>query len=387
MSDNISATGTSAEPTAQATDQATVIQNAVAQVKDARAKEAKLRGMPELAKIFKEGKPAAATSEQVAEAVAASKADTKATAGGKVAGETKPAAEAKELVAEANPEDAAATADQDSVATQRREARVKELAELARAGREKWQAKQAERQQRGEVDRMKAEVEAERAKIAADKAKLDAAVKDPLKFLEAMGLPPEELAKQVIRRGDPTAQTEALRAELEEFKRQQREAAEADAKARREHQDNERRAAAHMAARNAETQFVRMASDVNKYPALNALYSPEEILMKAHRVAAQARAADPNIFYDDSEIADFLEQEALPRLQKARGGSPVQTPKSPETPAAPVGQPDPGPKSRTLTSELQSELGVDSEAFKKLPRSKQNQIIGEQLKRLTQRKV
>lgn len=377
-----SATGTSAANTpATATETDKQIQKAVAQVKEARAKEMSLKGMPELAKIFREDKKASPAAEAPAAAAEAASAAAQSASEA-----TPPGGEAQAATAAATEKSEADKSAEEAAA--RRAARAKELSELARSGREKWQARQAEKQQRGEVERLKAEVEAERSRIAAEKAKLEAAAKDPLKFLESLGLPPEELAKQVIRRGDPLHKTEELAAQFEEFKRQQREAADADAKARAAQQERDRQAAQIVQARQAEAQFVRMASDQDKYPSLNALYSPEEILVKAHRVAQAARAADPNAFYEDSEIADHLESEAKARLEKLRGAPPAPAPiKTPEPPAETPGQSEPkGQKSRTLSSELQGELGVDTEAFKKLPRSKQNQIIGETLKRLTSRK-
>lgn len=364
MSEPQSAPVTSAA-TPQGTETETAIQQAVSQVKEARSKEMSLKGLPELAKIFKPAPPAILEKPEPDAAATA----TPSTPEGETAAATDPAAPAS-----------AATPDADAAKVQERKlARQRELADLAKTGHEKWQAKQAQKQQKTDYDKQRAELDAERVKIAAEKAQLELAVKDPFSFLESRGLPPEALAKEVFKRGDPTHQAESVRAEFEAWKKEQKEAMEADTKAREAAQENERRAALHVQARQVEQKFVQMVVDEAKYPSLNALYSPEEILLKAHRLAAAARAADPNAFYTDSEIADHLEQEAAPRLQKLRG-SPVQTPPVPEPPAANPGPTAQGHKSRTLSSELQSEVAVDADTFKKLTRSKQNAILGERLK-------
>lgn len=379
MSDTQSATGTSAATTAPATDTETAVQKAVAQVKEARAKELSLKGMPELAKIFRDEKPKAAPDAGAPEA-------PKPTAAVEEKAGSEPAkTEGSEQApaAEKTPDEKAA-----EEAAARRAARVKELSELARSGREKWQAREAQKQRSGEFEKRQAELEARAKEIEAQKAKLEAATKDPFKFLESLGVPPEELAKRVIKRGDPLSQAEELRAELESMRREIADRETAAQKAQQEREERERQASIAAQRRQAEAAFVRLASDESKFPSLNALYSPDEILAKAHRVAAAARAADPDAIYEDSEIAEHLEHEASLRLQKLRGAPPA--PKAPEktteSPAVASGQTEQGQKSRTLSSELQSEIGVDTEAFKKLPRSKQNQIIGETLKRLTSRK-
>jgi hypothetical protein len=362
MSDTTSATGTGAS-TPTTTDEA--VATAVAQVKESRAKEAKLRGNPELAKVFLKEKaaPVAETGEAVAEVAADGVVTAQAA------------------------EDPAAKA-----LAERRARRTAELAELARTGREKWQQSQAEKRERSELAKARADIEAERKQIAAEKERIALADKDPFKYLETRGVPPEELAKRVLRRGDPAAQAEELRAELESYKKSETERREQEEKSRKEQAEQFQRQQQALTQRQAEAAFVRMASDEAKYPALTALFTPQEILIKAQQVISEARAANPNVFYDDEEIADFLEKEAQPRLAKVRGvaASAAAKPgvKIPlDAVLSPGGVKAVAPPARpTLSSDLQSELQVDSAAWKKLPKSKQNKILGERLQASLARK-
>lgn len=376
MSDQSGATGSGATPpaTVSETEQQHQIKNAVAQVNEARAKEATLKGKPDLAKIFRSHSQEAEAAKPVVEAAEPA---TPPVVAEPAKEETATTVEDPAKVAEAAPA---------KELEDRRAKRREELSQLAKSGWERVQQGKAEKQERESFAKQKADVEARAKQLEEEKAQIELAKKDPFAWLEKIGVPPEELARRVIKRGDPKESIEQVRAELEEFKRQQAEAVKRDEEARIQRAEEDRRAAQFQQARQNESRFLSEATVADKYPAINALYTPQEILLKAYSVINTIRAQNPDAFYEDSEIADYLEQEAAPRVQKLRGPSVAPAPKTPEPPAANQAQPEQGQKSRTLSSELQSEGTVDATAFKKLPRAKQNQIAAERLKQAMERK-
>jgi hypothetical protein len=242
----------------------------------------------------------------------------------------KPAApKAKEIRPKLAPTATSTSADD---ASSRRSTRVRELEALTAKGKAKHESNSlaAEKQR----------IEVEARQLARERAALEQAKGDPFGYLESIGLPPEEIARRVIRGADPHARLEDQVAELK---------AHQTAAIRAEQQRQQQLTAQQKQAQvqQAEAGFVRIATNEQKFPNLNLLFSPGEILTQAKQVAAQAASA--GVFYDDEEISDYLESRAATRTSKARQTRPTTSAK------------------------------VDQRAFKKLPKSKQNQILGRQL--------
>lgn len=196
------------------------------------------------------------------------------------------------------------------------EQRIKD--EATRMSRESTLAIEQERRQ---FAAKQAEIETERKSLSEMQARYKAASSDPMKLAELSGMTREKLAHELAMSGSPEhmalmelrAKADALEAkhrEVDEFIAGQKKREEESTRANRE-----------QSIRQGEQQYVSVATNSEKFPALNTLYEPHEILAKGKAVQ-EAYYKKTGSVATDAEIAEYLEiNEARPRLDKIRQGS------------------------------------------------------------------
>jgi hypothetical protein len=291
------------------------------------------------------------------------------------------AAEAERVAAEAAKAEAAQREAVIKAAIERNRAKARAARQrdeaFARARQEAMQA-QAERDQlRAEAQRL-----AERAKLA------DEYERDPLTALEKRGLPPEQLAERVLRRGTPEEKFEVLARKLDETK-QQYEARLAEFAQREQQREQREQAREHeMREAAARSQVLEQSrANATQHELLMARYGSEQALVSdIARVSKEAFDRSGGRFrYSVDEVLEHLAGEAkslAERLTKATSATASQ--KTTESKQATSGQKasPAGNATRTLSNSTATQgysLPANLEA---LPEDEQNQHLAEMYRRL-----
>lgn len=196
------------------------------------------------------------------------------------------------------------------------EQRIKD--EARRINAESQSSLDRERQQ---LANEKASLEAERRSVAETQARYKAAASDPVKMGELAGLTREQLAHELTMAGSPEhAALMDLRAKAAALEEKHRAVDEFIASQKKRDEDSVQSAKAAEYQQKLEV-FIQAATNQEKFPALNALYEPYEILEKGKAVQKEYHRRTGNLATDE-EIAEYLElHEARPRLDKIRQGS------------------------------------------------------------------
>jgi hypothetical protein len=237
--------------------------------------------------------------------------------------------------------------------------RLRRATEAAEKAKRDWRAKSGARQTERQMQQALAERETELARVrgeaAAQRELIEAAQRDPLGFLQRMGLTADKVAKRAVEDGTPEAKIARLSAELEELKNGQaaKERAAADAAQQAQH-------AAHYAEQQGV--FLRIASDEEKYPtlALHAKTRGPALFREAVDVAREAMRRSRGTYNPTArDVAKYLEStyaairgEAQPTSGPSKSGTTNPEPNGSATKTS-------GAKpSRTLTNSSASQKGT-----------------------------
>lgn len=210
------------------------------------------------------------------------------------------------------------------------------------------------------------------AKLRQATSYLEQAVNDPIGLLKSRGVPETELAKRVALAGSPEGQIEAMRAEIEETKRQlqaQHEQARAREEATRQAQ--------------VENAYLTTAKDEAKYPNIAHL-DGDVILTVTEKVIRDLRSkavANGHVPANDEaamarymrqyEDHHFLEYLNSKFAKKAASQEPASAPAAPETGST---------KTKTITNKLASAKHVAPVDFSKMNDRQQRKEMARQLR-------
>lgn len=198
---------------------------------------------------------------------------------------------------------------------------------------------------------------------------LEHVMRDPLGFLKAKGVSPQDLAKRVALDGSPEGQIEALRAELQSTQQQLR----AQAEAAREREEATRRA-------QIENAYKQEAADAAKYPHLATVHH-DFILSRTKEIVTELwrrHSADPVGFrratgysspgeIPSSDFLTYLNDTYKPAPQKQ---------------ATEVATETSGKKTATITNKLASAKHAAPIDFAKMSDRQQKKVMAEQFRQL-----
>jgi len=196
-------------------------------------------------------------------------------------------------------------------------------------------------------------------------------IDDPLGFLKAKGVSPQDLAKRVALDGSPEGQIEALRAELQATQQQLR----AQADAAREREEATRRA-------QIENSYKQEAANAAKYPNLATVH-PDFILSRTKEIVTElwrkhsANAAAFRRATGYANPGEIPSSDFLAYLNDAYKSAPQKTATEQEAATETSGK-----KTTTITNKLASAKHAAPVDFSKMSDRQQKKVMAEQFRQL-----